>query len=158
MTDTLGALSQVTVAHADVLAALHQTSFPHPWPLQAFVDLLALPSVTGWITGAPDPDGFILVQSAAEETEILTLAVVPSRRRRGLGRDLVAYALSQLRTAGTKICHLEVAAHNEAARALYGGLGFKVTGQRTGYCRHASLQGESNAEDAVVMSLALENA
>ena len=89
--------------------------------------LLAMPGVFGFIDGR---GGFILVRAAGGEAEILTLAVEPSARRRGLGRALLDQALAA--TAGSPL-FLEVAADNAVARALYGAAGFTECGRRTGY-------------------------
>jgi ribosomal-protein-alanine N-acetyltransferase len=112
-----------------VLAALHQTSFPHPWSGDAICDLLAGPGVFAWST----ENGFVLARAAAGEAEILTLAVVPSARGHGLGRALLKAAASHAVSLGAASIFLEVGADNPAALALYASLGFDRVGQRKAY-------------------------
>ena len=146
MTDGELCLKEIRPVHDEVLSALHKASFTSPWPQNSFSGLLALPNVFGWIAGVSEPCGFTLLQSAADETEILLLAVIPSARRRGIGRNLVRRALDSARADGITACHLEVAANNTAALALYKGLGFERVGQRPGYYRRLN-----SLEDALIM-------
>ncbi|WP_244491958.1 GNAT family N-acetyltransferase [Aureimonas sp. AU12] len=55
---------------------------------------------------------------------ILDVAVLPSERRRGVGRDLVVNALRHTLHRGARTGWLQVEADNAAGRALYAGLGF----------------------------------
>jgi len=114
---------------AAALAALHKTSFPIPWSAAAICDLLAGPNVFAFFT----QDGFVLARVAAEEAEILTLAVSPPARGRGLGRALLRAAAAHAVFLGARNIFLEVGADNPAALALYAGLGFDRVGQRKGY-------------------------
>ena len=82
----------VTQSHARILESLHSDGFPNPWVSHIFENMLALSNVCGFLAMAPDPAGFIMIRAAAEEAEILTLAVVSSHRRKGLGRALVEKA------------------------------------------------------------------
>ena len=142
-------LQAAAPAHAAVLAVLHSASFPGSWSEAEFATLLAQPGVGAWIASAGDtPVGFILVRSAADEAEILTLAVAPAFRRRGFAAALVHRACGMLRELGTRRLFLEVAEDNAAARALYGGCGFAEHGRRKGYYR----EGRSRAVDAVLMA------
>jgi ribosomal-protein-alanine N-acetyltransferase len=77
--------------------------------------------------------GFLLGRAVAGEAELLTLAVAPEARRRGLGRKLVARFLYQARLRGAESAFLEVAADHAAACALYHQAGFATVGRRRGY-------------------------
>ena len=79
------------------------------------------------------PRGFVLVRAVADEAEILTLAVAPTHRQRGIAAALLREAITVLRPGGTKTLFLEVAADNTAALALYAGAGFSPSGRRVGY-------------------------
>ena len=111
------------------LASLHAASFADAWSAQAIGDLLAMPGAFVFA----DDDGFILARAAGGEAEILTLAVAPAARRRGLATALVVAAASHAHLLTAQVLFLEVAADNHAARALYAGLGFAETGLRKGY-------------------------
>lgn len=135
--------------HAAVLAALHETSFPAPWSVQEFEVLLNQPGVAAWIVSADDePAGFILVRAVADEAEIITLAVVPERRRQGLAAHLVHAAADALMSGKTARFFLEVAADNAAALAVYARVGFTVCGRRAGYYKDGTV-------DAVLMRQSL---
>ncbi len=127
------------------LARLHASAFDAPWDAAALAALLAQPGVFA----IERPDGFILMRTAADEAEILTLAVQPAARRRGLGRELTAAGLARARTLGAERVFLEVAEDNAPARALYGRLGFTEAGRRPAY--YASSDGRRR--DAFVLAL-----
>lgn len=139
------------------LAALHAAAFDaEPWDAASFESLLASPGVMALVAAgaAGDPvqaAGFILVRRAVDEAEILTLAVVPSRRREGIGARLVAAAVTSLAAQGAKALFLEVAQDNRAARALYRGAGFAEVGCRRGYYARTGMP----ACDALVLRLSL---
>lgn len=137
----------VTQSHSQILESLHSDGFPNPWMSHIFEDMLTLRNVYGFMAIVPDPAGFIMIRAAAEEAEILTLAVIPSHRRKGLGRALVKKALNHLKVFGTTVCHLEVASDNIAAQRLYRSSGFVQVGRRAGY--YARQEG---GMDAVLMS------
>ncbi len=123
MTDTLSS------GLAQGLAAIHAEAFDTPWSPEAFAALLGQPGVFLEL----EPDGFILIQTAVDEAEILTLAVRPDGRRRGSATRLVERAVSRAVTADVKRLFLEVAEDNGPARALYARLGFEPVGRRPRY-------------------------
>ena len=118
------------VRDAGALAALHGVCFDRPWSENAFADLLK----GAGVHALGDADGFIVIRCVAGEAEILTLGVVPARRRAGLARELVGSAL-RLAVAEHQVGHvfLEVAADNYGARNLYAGLGFICHSRRRQY-------------------------
>jgi len=87
--------------------------------------------------------GFLLARHAADEMEILNLAVLPAQRRRGAARRLVEAALTQAAARGARTCWLEVRASNQGARSFYAALGFIEQQLRPDYYRDP-------LEDAVV--------
>ena len=125
-------LTAVSPAFAETMAALHESAFPpdERWNAQALAEMMAMPGGFGWIA---NHDGFILARIAADEAEILTLAVQPERRRLGLGAALLAEALREAKTRGATAMLLEVAEPNLAARALYDRFGFAEVGRRRRY-------------------------
>jgi len=70
---------------------------------------------------------------AADEAEILSIAIAPARRRRGLSRPLLDYHLRSLAGLGARAVFLEVDEHNAPACRLYEGAGFREVGRRGGY-------------------------
>ena len=88
--------------------------------------------------------------TAAGDAEILTVAVVPEARRKGVGASLVTSAGVAALVRGAASMHLEVAETNDAARALYAKLGYEEAGRR-----HAYYGGEGGSIDAIVMRRSL---
>jgi tRNA threonylcarbamoyladenosine biosynthesis protein TsaB len=131
-----------------VLAALHAQAFARPWDANALHSLLAGPGVFAFAAAS----GFVLARAAAGEAEILTLAVIPSARGRGLGRDLMQAAALHAAAMGAQSLFLEVGTDNPAALALYNGLGFMRAGSRKGYYSDSHSQGGG---DALVLKAAL---
>jgi [ribosomal protein S18]-alanine N-acetyltransferase len=131
-------------------AAIHAASFARPWEETDFEQLFLAPGA--FADGAIDAKderlaGFVLSRIAADEAEILTLAVAPEWRRRGVAASLLAPHLSGLAANGAARLFLEVDAENIAARALYAKLGFEEVGERKAYYRHA----DAMATGALVM-------
>lgn len=134
--------------HRDAFAALGD----RPWTRQDMAELLASPGAAGCFAQIEGREiGFALVRVAADEGELLTLAVADSHRRLGAGRALLQTAIDHARTAGAKCLFLEVDAGNVAALALYAQLGFVVVGRRASYYQRT---GAPPAE-ALVMRLEL---
>jgi ribosomal-protein-alanine N-acetyltransferase len=122
--------------HAAECAALHAASFAHSWSVQEFETLLSAANVAGEAAVDPtsgDLRGFVLARLAADEAEILTIAVDAALRRRGVGRALLAAQMARLPSLGAKKLFLEVERENAAAIALYAKFGFREVGQRKGY-------------------------
>jgi len=74
-----------------------------------------------------------MARVAADEAEILTLAVEPAARRKGMASALLAEAARRAREQGAAAMFLEVSTANRAARALYERLGFTTVGRRKSY-------------------------
>jgi ribosomal-protein-alanine N-acetyltransferase len=110
------------------LARLHAACFTKGWDAQSLRDLFAAGAFA-----FHNPDGFILARAAGGEAEILTLAVVPAARRKGVGRALVRAAANHSQALGAAALFLEVGVDNSAALALYAGLGFTKVGARKAY-------------------------
>jgi len=140
----------------EALAALHARAFtvPRPYSAAEFAAFLDDPRV--FLLAAPTGHelGFALGRAAADEAELLTLAVSPERRRQGMGRALLDRFEDAARTRGATAAFLEVAAGNAAARALYASAGYRQTGRRPGYYRGA----RGAAEDALILTKPLNPA
>lgn len=132
---------------AAALAAIHAEAFDTPWPVSAFASLLGQ---TGVILEAED-EGFILIRVAADEAEILTLAVRLDERRKGVGRRLIAHGARRAAALGAHRLLLEVAEDNAPARALYAASGFSDCGRRPRYYARVA----SPSVDALLLVLNL---
>ena len=70
------------------------------------------------------PIGFAIMGYGEQEAHLQLFAVVPARRRRGVGSALVAWLETTVRTAGLGVIRLETRASNAAAREFYRGRGY----------------------------------
>jgi ribosomal-protein-alanine N-acetyltransferase len=129
---------------AGLLAAMHRSAFEDPWGEAEIGSLLGGPG--GFALIAEAASGFILCRAVGGEAEILTLAVEPHARRRGLAKALVEAAAKIAQEMGAEALFLEVAEDNTAAIALYRSARFSWAGRRPGYYRR-----DDEATDALVM-------
>ena len=137
------------VAQAGALAAIHHAAFPpaERWGADAMALQLALPGVAALL----DPrGGMVMLRVAADEAEILTLAVHPGQRRQGIARKLLTEAAALAAAHGATALFLEVALRNAGARALYEAAGFTQVGRRRRYY--------ADGDDALVMRRSLSPA
>jgi ribosomal-protein-alanine N-acetyltransferase len=130
------ALRTLRAEQAAACARIHSAGFAYPWSAAELESLIASPNALG--LAALDPAnaklrGFVLSRLAADEAEILTIAVDPALRKGGVGRDLLRMHLGQVAGAGAKRLFLEVDSENPAALALYARFGFAKVGERKGY-------------------------
>lgn len=105
------------------------------WTQNQCLGILSLPGV--WLTVAElagEPAGFALARIAADEAELLLLAVRPAMRRRGVGAALLRGIIADCRERKAGVLHLEVRAGNGAI-ALYERQGFRKVGVRRDYYR-----------------------
>lgn len=124
-------------------AFMHRAFEGHPSPMTW------TPAVIAHVHSLPDfdPDGILIVAAAAEPDvpiafarieiadgaaptgqrtgDIGLIGVVPAWRRRGLGRELLRWGVTELRGRGAGRIELSVEAANERATALYRAHGFE---------------------------------
>ncbi|MDP0928356.1 GNAT family N-acetyltransferase [Paracoccus onubensis] len=113
------------------LSALHARCFtiPRPWSADEFAALLE----TRGCFLLTRPNGFLLGRAIADEAELLTLAVDPATRRKGIGRGLVREFVLAAQAKDAGHLFLEVASDNLPAQALYAALGWQQAGRRPDY-------------------------
>lgn len=133
----------------EAMAALHARCFttPRPWSAAEFAHLLVEPLCFA----LTEPGGVLLGRAVAGEAELLTLAVAPEARRKGIAARLLAGFLAEATARQAESAFLEVAADNAAAIALYGRGGFATAGRRRAYYARP----DGPALDALVMTRAL---
>ncbi len=92
-------------ASSALLAEIHADSFDAPWAADEFEALLASPG-TQALVGLEhgEPLGFILIRTAADEAEIITLATRPQARRRGVAQRLVEDSIGGSRIGASPRC------------------------------------------------------
>jgi ribosomal-protein-alanine N-acetyltransferase len=129
----------------EVMDCAFDPAFGEAWNRRQISDALAMPSTRAILLDAgankvhdPHSDapsaGFVLTRAAADEEELLLIAVRPEHRRRGLGEALITHLLDEARRRGTRRVFLEMRCGNPALR-LYRKLGFEPIGRRAGYYR-----------------------
>lgn len=120
--------------HAADIAALHAQAFRRGWSEDEVDALLTDRSVLGDRAAVNGKlAGFILSRRAADEAEILSVAVDDRQRGHGIGRALLDLHLRRLAGQGTRTVFLEVEEGNEPALRLYRRAGFRQVGQRPNY-------------------------
>ncbi len=129
---------RIGASEAVACAKIHAPAFAHPWSASEFESLLCDQSclADGAYLGARAKlTGFCLSRRAADEAEILSIAVASDARRGGVGKALLATHLARLAGCGTKVLFLEVESGNLPAIGLYQHFGFVEVGQRPAYTR-----------------------
>lgn len=127
-------LSEAKPSDAATLARLHADSFRRGWSEDEMERLLLDRSVVAHrVLLGREVAGFMLSRRAADEAEILSVAVSQRRRGRGLARKMLDLHLRRLAGLGTRTVFLEVDEANESARRLYARAGFREVGRRQGY-------------------------
>jgi ribosomal-protein-alanine N-acetyltransferase len=113
---------------------------------------LTLPQSEFWLLVADEvPCGYLHFWVVASEGSLLSMAVVPEARRKGLGRALMTQLKRRLGEHDCAEVHLEVRASNLPAQGLYRAVGFRENGRRKGYY-------SDTGEDALLMSRILDRA
>lgn len=130
------------------VAALEKLCYPQPWPEDRFRSELANPRAQIELAECRgELVGYLVSWRVFDELEVQNLATAPSRRRSGIGRQLLQRLRDRALESGGSRLLLEVRAGNRAAIALYRNFGFQVDGCRKGYY--------ADGEDALLLSLEL---
>jgi ribosomal-protein-alanine N-acetyltransferase len=130
------AIEPASLRDAPKLAQLHGASFHRGWGEGEFEQMLAeRNTLVHRLRQGRKTIGFAVSRMAADEAEILSIAVDPSHRGRGLSRNLLLTHLGHLAGRGVRTVFLEVEENNQPARRLYNRAGFAVSGRRERYYR-----------------------
>jgi len=113
------------------LSSLHAQCFSDVWGAAYIASLLATPGAFALVDDCRT--GFIIMRVGGDEAEVLTLAVAPAARRRGVASELVASAVLHAERVGARSLFLEVDCTNFPALALYKRLGLTEVGRRKAY-------------------------
>ncbi len=127
----------------DAVIEVEAASFVEPWSRNAFADEIAQPTrryVVAELGNVLSGYGGIMI--VGEDAHVVTLAVAPGHREKGVASRLMIELIRQARAAGARHLTLEVRESNTAAIELYRKFGFQPAGTRKGYY---------TGENAVVM-------
>ena len=122
---------------------IETAAFAQPWSAALFADELVQPSRRYIAAEADDVlCGYGGIMLVGEDATVLTLAVAPAWREKGVASRILLELIELARRDGAGHVTLEVRESNEAALLLYAKFGFRAAGRRKGYY---------GTEDAVVM-------
>jgi ribosomal-protein-alanine N-acetyltransferase len=131
-------IDPATIRDTARLAQLHRESFHRGWGEAEFESMLAeRNTLLHRLRLGRKTIGFAVSRLAADEAEILSIAIDAGYRGRGLSRDLLLTHLGHLAGRGMRTIFLEVEENNQPARRLYERAGFAVVGRRERYYRQA---------------------
>jgi [ribosomal protein S18]-alanine N-acetyltransferase len=131
-------IEPATIRDAARLAQLHGASFHRGWGEAEFESMLAeRNTLLHRLRLGRRTIGFAVSRTAADEAEILSVAIDPVYRGRGLSRDLLLTHLGHLAGRGVRTIFLEVEENNQPARKLYERAGFAIVGRRERYYQQA---------------------
>jgi [ribosomal protein S18]-alanine N-acetyltransferase len=127
-------MAEASERDAGAIAAVHGASFQRGWGEDEVRSLLLdRNAVCHRAMVGRTLVGFILSRLVAGEAEILSVAVAPAWRGRGLSRPLLDLHLRRLAGLGARTVFLEVDEKNAPAGRLYRKAGFYDVGRRQGY-------------------------
>ena len=130
--------------HIAGAARLEKLCFSEPWSKKSLELLLS----TGAVGFAVEDNGDVVAYggmlTVLDEGQVTNVAVDPSCRRKGFGREIVKALIGFAIENGIASVSLEVRESNEAAIALYESLGFCQRGIRKNFYRNPT-------EAAIVM-------
>ncbi len=123
------------IRDAKDLSRIHAQSFFRGWPSEEFTRFLDDKATPIYI--ACDAKrriaGFAVIRSVLDESELLSIAVDPKWRGKGLGRALMQAVFADLMLSPARRMFLEVDEQNMPAIRLYEKLGFARISTRKGY-------------------------
>ena len=117
----------------DFIAELEKATFSLPQSRQDFIDMTENPEkhlLVAMLDG--ERVGYIGAYTVCRESDIMTVAVLPAFRQKGVGRALVNSLFDEL-LGKSDTLFLEVRESNSTARKLYSSLGFCEVGTRKNY-------------------------
>jgi [ribosomal protein S18]-alanine N-acetyltransferase len=133
---------------ASALAQIHGASFHRGWGEGEFESILTeRNTLVHRLRMGRKVIGFSVSRMAADEAEILSIAIAANHRGRGLSNKLLLTHLGHLAGHGVRTVFLEVEENNQPARRLYERAGFTVVGRRERYYR----QGGGEPLNALLM-------
>lgn len=145
-------LSDATARDARAISLLHAQSFHRGWNDDEVEQLLSDRAVMAHrAVAGTSLAGFIMSRIAADEAEILSVAVARGNRGGGLAGKLLRLHLSRLAARGVKAVFLEVEENNQPAIRLYRRAGFEQAGRREGYYPGQNHSGRRGAPSAALV-------
>lgn len=134
------------------MARIHAANFERGWSAEAIRELIEESGAEAFISETTSSKtGFVLIRCAADECEILTIAVEATHKRMGIGSQLLMHVAEYAARVGMRTIFLEVAEDNLAAIGLYNAAGYAEKARRKAYYR----RWHGRRIDALVMAKTL---
>ena len=144
-------LEPMTPERRQVVLAVEQSVYSHPWTRGNFTDTLAAGHQALCLLGGDELIGYFVAMRGFEEVHLLNITVAPAHQRQGWALVLLDALVLWSRAQGAQWLWLEVRASNTRAQQIYLKRGFARVGLRKAYYP----AGHGLREDAVVMNLRL---
>lgn len=129
---------------------IERRSFAKPWTRFLFLEELSNPNSFNYLIKCGDTvAAYICFRLAANEMDILRIAVAEQWRRKGLASIILRESLKSAEEKNTGAAYLEVGSENLPAVSFYKKLGFAEVGKRLGYY-------SESGENALVMKRMLQ--
>lgn len=143
-------IEPAVTSDAEVCSKLHAQGFYRGWPREDFAAYIAGRDTPVYVAcdAKRKIAGFAMIRLAADEAELITIAVDKHWRKKGVGLALLRAVFDDLMMTPARRMFLEVAADNPAALKLYGKVGFKKVAERKGYYERT----DGQPATAIVMS------
>ena len=123
------------IADAKELARIHALGFYRGWPVGEFESFLNDDNTPVYVAcdARRRIAGFALIRVVEDEAELLTIAVDPKWRGKGIGQALLKAVFEDLLMTPARKMFLEVSEENVPAIKLYQREGFATISSRKGY-------------------------
>ena len=139
-------IADMTIADVDAVQEVERSSFPVPWPANAFRHELTQNRNARYVIARSGDRivGYGGLWLMVDEAHITTFAVHPDQRRQRVGERLLQRLFEVAEAMNAEWLTLEVRASNLGAQRLYEKYGFRRAGVRRRYY-------SDNNEDALIM-------
>lgn len=125
---------RLSVESVPDLTAIERESNRPPWNAKLFASEFDNTHSTVYgVRSAGELAGFVVCHVVLDEAHLLNVAIAKRFRGQGLGRQLLAGVLEDLKLRGILWVTLEVRRSNHVAKNLYQSLGFQEVGIRKQY-------------------------
>lgn len=142
-------IENAEVSDASALADLAATCLHEAWSESSFRDIISGTATNVLVLRqGPDICGYAAYMIAADEAELLSIAVDKAARGRGYGRILFSEMKKLATQRGAKSLYLDVRAGNDAAIKLYESFGMETVSRRKNYY-------DAPIEDALIYRMEL---
>lgn len=132
-------IERMTPSDVDTVSAIERSAYTSPWTRRMFESELWENPFSFAFVGREEEQrrivGYVLFWMVYDELHLMNVAVDPAWRRRGIGEELVRFAINTGLGRGIRMATLEVRTSNLSAQSLYRKLGFYQVGVRRNYYR-----------------------